>query len=92
MQPATLLAHTDSYFVPVQEVGEYLGANKNFTLLPGRRIHWPHSSGPPRDLPFCGFDGSNCRQKGAPAAQPSHTPHTCEFIVRVQSRSRCTAT
>lgn len=84
--------------VRLQEVGEYLGAHKNFTLLRGKRIHWPRNSGPPKDLPTCGFDGSKCRQKGALATSHAlsapHVNHnfTVRHVLVAQSRFRCTAT
>ncbi|XP_011301203.1 atrial natriuretic peptide receptor 1 [Fopius arisanus] len=47
-------------------VAHYLGANRQYSQVSGKKIHWPGGrEGPPRDVPECGFLGNDptCSQK-----------------------------
>ncbi|GFR93800.1 guanylate cyclase [Elysia marginata] len=45
-------------------VGNYFGTTKQYTPLPGKKIHWAGGRTlPPPDVPKCGFDGSKCPKK-----------------------------
>lgn len=44
-------------------VAHYLGLNREYSPVSGKKIHWPGGrEGPPPDVPECGFLGSdpNC--------------------------------
>ncbi|KAK2579330.1 hypothetical protein KPH14_008282 [Odynerus spinipes] len=44
-------------------VAHYLGVNRQYSAMPGKKIHWPGGrEGPPADIPKCGFLGNdpNC--------------------------------
>ncbi|XP_039314266.1 atrial natriuretic peptide receptor 1 isoform X2 [Solenopsis invicta] len=41
-------------------VSHYLGLNREYNPVPGKRIHWPGGrEGPPPDIPECGFLGND---------------------------------
>ncbi|KAL5019976.1 hypothetical protein ScPMuIL_002868 [Solemya velum] len=54
----SLTDYTDPEQPVFQEVGYYLGSEKQFKLVSGVSIHWPNNHGPPKNKPRCGFTGN----------------------------------
>ncbi|KAK6173996.1 hypothetical protein SNE40_017355 [Patella caerulea] len=47
-------------------VANYYGNRKHYEPVTGRTIHWAGGrTGPPTDVPECGFDGSKCQHGGS---------------------------
>jgi len=44
-------------------VANYYGNIKEYEVVQGRSIHWPHRDKAPRDTPECGYDNSGCPPK-----------------------------
>lgn len=48
-------------------VAHYYGETREYSPIPGKRIHWPGGrDGPPDDVPRCGFIGNHpsCIESG----------------------------
>ncbi|KAL5019557.1 hypothetical protein ScPMuIL_002449 [Solemya velum] len=54
----SLTDYTDPEQPVFQEVGYYLGSEKQFKLVSDVSIHWPNNHGPPKNKPRCGFAGN----------------------------------
>lgn len=53
-------ANIPSKFSRFEVVAHYLGLNREYSPVAGKKIHWPGGrEGPPADVPECGFLGND---------------------------------